>query len=159
MQQQQNSPSEDQPTQRVGYQNNRSPARPSPSQEQLEYDESPTRAQFNTQRAQKLKTCFNRNSALQEANQHTPETIRRDSKANAHIRMSSNPHVIQFAQGGQDDENCEESKYLNLPHDGDKDLMYDPDQPRELLTSEIDVVSRVDPFRSSSTSLQGVVGE
>ena len=46
---------------------------------------------------------------------------------------------------------------MALPND--KELMYDPDQPRELLTSEIDVVSRVDPFRSSTTSLQGVVGE
>ena len=34
--------------------------------------------------------------------------------------------------------------------------MFDPDQPRELLTSEIDIVSRVDQFRSSTTSLQGV---
>ena len=86
---------------------------------------------------------------LQEANQHTPETIRRNSKSNAHIRMSSNPHVIQFAQGGQDDDN-EESKFLDLPN---KDMLLDPDQPRELLTSEIDLVSRADCIRSSTTSL------
>ena len=38
----------------------------------------------------------------------------------------------------------------------EEDILYDPDRPRELLTSEIDIVSRVDQFRSSTTSLQGM---
>lgn len=37
--------------------------------------------------------------------------------------------------------------------------MFEHDKQRELLSSEIDIVSRVDQFRSSTTSLQGMVGE
>ena len=57
-------------------------------------------------------------------------------------------------QGGQD----EESKIRGNPgaaQNNQIDQEYDPDQPRELLTSEIDIVSRVDQFRSSTASLQG----
>ena len=43
-----------------------------------------------------------------------------------------------------------------MPNDSE-DLLYDPDHPRELLTSEIDIISRVDQFRSSTTSLQGLL--
>lgn len=39
------------------------------------------------------------------------------------------------------------------------ELMYDHEHPRELLTSEIDLISRMDQFRSSTTSLQGFGGE
>ena len=67
--------------------------------------------------------------------------------------MSSNPQIIQFAQGGQEEEskvrgNLEENKMAP-----EEDILYDPDRPRELLTSEIDIVSRVDQFRSSTASL------
>ena len=67
--------------------------------------------------------------------------------------MSSNPHVIQSIQGGQDDAIAARKSNAML---GD-DLLYDADRPRELLTSEIDLISRVDQFRSSTTSLQGLM--
>ena len=51
---------------------------------------------FNTQRAQKLKDKFKRKGARRPTNQHTPETVRIDKTG--HIRMSSNPQVIQFGQ-------------------------------------------------------------
>ena len=67
--------------------------------------------------------------------------------------MSSNPHVIQSIQGGRDDAIAARKSNAML---GD-DLLYDADRPRELLTSEIDLISRVDQFRSSTTSLQGLM--
>lgn len=68
----------------------RSPMR-SPAQEALEYDTSPARAQFNTQRAIKIKASLKKPHTEVPEKQNTPETIRRDKRAPAHIRMSSNP--------------------------------------------------------------------
>ena len=92
---QQNSQTEEETKSEPGFKNAQSPERVvSPANEELEYDESPTRAQFNTQRAQKLKACINRPGNLAGPTQHTPETVRRDRKDPGHIRMSSNPQII-----------------------------------------------------------------
>ena len=102
-----------------------------------------------------MKASLNNPINLLGERQSTPETVRRDAKAPGHIRMSSQAKVIQFAQGGQ--ENDLKITGRGLPEQ--EDLVYDPDHPRELLTSEIDIISRIDRFRSSTTSLNGLIGE
>jgi len=99
-----------------------------------------------------MKASLNNQMNMLTERQNTPETVRRDAKAPSHIRVSSQAQVIQFTQGGQ------EQGHL-LGYNEQEDALYDPENPRELLTSEIDLISRIDRFRSSTTSLNGLITE